>query len=118
MSILWALLETGTIPLLEEHELSLHPAVVRQLPGLIYRLKRHNPGQVIVTTHSAEMLSDPGIDAREVLLFLPEADGGVTVVPAAELTEMKALIDQGMCIGDIALPRSQPPRINELGFFE
>lgn len=117
ISILWALLKTDSLVLLEEPEVSLHPAVVRHLPSLIFRLKRHNPGQVILTTHSPELLSDPGIDGREVLLFLADARGSPKVTLAADLKEVQSLIDQGLTIGEIALPRSQPARIEELGFF-
>lgn len=118
ISILWALLESESLLLLEEPELSLHPSIARHLPGLIYRLKRQRPGQTVLTTHSAELLSDPGIDGREVLLFLPDEHGGVAVRSAADLPEVEALIDAGMSIGDVVLPRSQPPRVEELGFFQ
>lgn len=118
ISILWALLENESLLLLEEPELSLHPSVVRHLPGLIYRLKKRRAGQVILTTHSAELLADPGIDGREVMLFLPADDGGVKVVAAADVPDVQALIDQGLTIGEVVLPRSQPSRIAELGFFQ
>jgi len=117
ISILWTLLASRSLLLLEEPELSLHPSVVRYLPGLIYRMKRKEPGQTILTTHSPELLSDPGIDASEVILFLPEEEG-VSVVSAADVPEAKALIDAGLSIGEIVLPRSEPARIEELGFFE
>lgn len=117
IDILWALLSSESVLLLEEPELSLHPSVVRHLPGLIYRLKRKQSGQTILTTHSPELLSDEGIDGREVILFLPDEKGGNSVVPASELREAQALIDAGLNVGEVVLPRSQAPRVGELGFY-
>src|SRR5690625_3638354 len=118
ISILWALLSSESVLLLEEPELSLHPSVVRHLPGLIYRLKRKQPGQTILTTHSPELLADEGIDAQEVVLFLPDEEGGVSIMPASELREAQALIDAGLSVGEVVLPRSQASRVEELGFYQ
>jgi predicted ATPase len=118
ISILWSLLENESLLLLEEPELSLHPSVVRHLPGLIYRLKRRRHGQVILTTHSQELLSDRGIDGREVLLCLPSREGGAEVIPAAALPDVEALVEGGLSLGEVVLPRSQSARIEELGFFQ
>lgn len=118
ISILWTLLENESMLLLEEPELSLHPSVVRCLPGLIFRLKRRRPGQVIMTTHSPDLLSDPGIDGAEVLLCLPDPSGGASLVMASSLPEVASLMDAGLSAGEVVLPRSQPSRIEELGYFE
>lgn len=54
MGLLWVFLD-GTAPLLlEEPELSLHPAVVRHIPRMIARLGRKSGRQVMLSTHSPD----------------------------------------------------------------
>ncbi len=69
MGLLWALMETGGTLLLEEPELSLHPAVVRYLPSVFSRAGRRNNRQIFVSTHSDALLSDPGIALDELTLL-------------------------------------------------
>jgi predicted ATPase len=42
---LWSLLEGESLLLLEEPELSLHAAIIRRLPGLIWRIQSHKKGR-------------------------------------------------------------------------
>jgi hypothetical protein len=51
---------------------------------LIYRMQRQRRRQVVVSTHSMDLLSDPGIDGREVLLLEPSAEG-TSVTPVSKL---------------------------------
>ncbi len=118
VGILWSLMDNHSLLLLEEPELSLNPAVVRQLPGLIYRFRRSPSNQVILSTHSPALLSDPGIDGREVVLLLPAEDRAISVVKAADLPDVSALLEQGLPVGNVVLPRIQPTRIEELGYFQ
>jgi predicted ATPase len=60
MGLLWAVLD-GTGPLLlEEPELSLHPEVVRYIPLMFARVQSRRQRQIIISTHSAEMLQWQG----------------------------------------------------------
>jgi predicted ATPase len=118
IGILWSLLERSPLLLLEEPELSLNTAVVRQLPGLIYRLRRGVSSQVILSTHSPALLSDSGIDGREVVLLLPASDRSIEVARASDLPDIAVLLDRGLSVGDVVLPRTQPARIEELGYFQ
>ncbi|MDE2149474.1 MAG: AAA family ATPase, partial [Gammaproteobacteria bacterium] len=74
LGLLWSCFE-GTGPLLlEEPELSLHPAVIRELPKMFNRINRarkQDARQIIISTHSEELLSDPGIGPDEVLRLDP-----------------------------------------------
>lgn len=115
--LLWMLLEGPGTVLLEEPELSLHAAVVRQLPALMARLSRKNELQVIVSTHSADLLSDKGIAPEEVLLLEP-GDKGTQVRRASAYDEMRALVEGGLSMADAALPRTTPQNIDRLGLFE
>ena len=87
--MLWAVLD-GTGPLLlEEPELSLHPEVVRFLPQMFARIQRQSGRQVLVSTHSTDLLRDEGIGLDEVLLLRPGAEG-TTVCRPRDRDEVKA----------------------------
>ena len=60
VGLLWALLVSESLLLLEEPELSLNGWFVKELAPLIYRLQSPKQGQVILSTHSWELLSDKG----------------------------------------------------------
>ncbi|MEP0845965.1 MAG: AAA family ATPase, partial [Phycisphaerae bacterium] len=72
MGLLWALLDGNGPLLLEEPELSLHPGVVRYVPQLLARARTREPRQILVSTHSPELLEDDGIGTDEVLMLLPQ----------------------------------------------
>jgi predicted ATPase len=60
---------------MEEPELSLHSAIVKKLPGLIWRIQSRKKRQIIISTHSFDLLSDKGIGGEEVLLLTPDVEG-------------------------------------------
>lgn len=113
LGLLWSLLE-GTGPLLlEEPELSLHEAVIRHLPSMMYRATRKSRRQIFVSTHSAALLADQSIAAEEVLLLRPtHEDTSVTV--AASSAEIRALLESGLSMGEVVLPRVAPARPEQL----
>ena len=69
IAMFWLLLEGDSPLLLEEPELSLHSEIVRRLPGLIFRLQRRRKRQIIISTHSWDLLSDRGIGGEEVIML-------------------------------------------------
>ena len=75
IGMLWALLEGESLLLLEEPELCLHSGIVNRLAALILRIQRNAGRQVLISTHSAALLSDPGIEREEVLLLKPVHEG-------------------------------------------
>ena len=116
MGLLWAVMD-GTGPLLlEEPELSLHPGVVRFIPQMLARVTRRTKRQVFLSTHSPELLSDPGIGIDEVLLLLPDPDG-TQVKIVSELRDIAALIETGESIADAALPITAPKAAKQLPLF-
>lgn len=116
LGLLWVLLD-GTAPvLLEEPELSLHAAVIRHLPQVLVRLGRKSGRQVILTTHSAELLADPGIAGEEVIQLAPSAEGTVAEV-ASSKREIAALLAAGMTVAEAVLPRTAPPNASQLALF-
>ena len=117
VGLLWSLLEGDSLLLLEEPELSLNPGIVRRLPSLIHRLQRQRERQVIITTHSPDLLSDLGIGGEEVLLLLPE-ETGTRVELASSNAQIRALLESGISIGDAALPKTIPSTLEQLDLFE
>jgi predicted ATPase len=116
IGLLWSLVEVGrkaTPILLEEPELSLHPAVVNLLPRVLASAQRGSGSQILLTTHSPDLLEDEGIRPEEVLELEPTADGtiGKTLdqIPAA-----MALVESGLSLADIVRARSAPPGIERL----
>jgi predicted ATPase len=83
--LMWSMLD-GTGPLLvEEPELSLHPEVVRIVPQLLLRLQQeirkmkkrrdYADRQILISTHSEDILSDKGIAPNEVVRIAPSPEG-------------------------------------------
>jgi len=117
IGFLWSVLETDSLLLLEEPELSLNAAIVRQLPEIMHRSMRKRRRQLLVSTHSVELLSSRGIGAEEVLLLEPSAEGTV-VKAAADVEEVIALMEAGLSVGEAALPQARPKRIEQLELWE
>ena len=118
IGLLWSLLEGDSPLLLEEPELSLNSGIVRKLPALIYRLQRQKKRQTILSTHSADLLSDKGIGGEQVLLLTPTREEGTKVEVASTIEEVQNLLEGGLSIADAALPRTVPSEISQLDFFE
>lgn len=119
IGLFWAL-QDGTRPiLLEEPELSLHSAIITRLPDVIYQLQKKKSGkrQVIVTTHSHEILNNSGISAEEVLLISTDGEEGSKIISSAALPEIKAYLQAGNTIGDLVISRTAPKNINQLTLF-
>jgi len=110
IGLFWALLESEGLLLLEEPELSLNSEIVRQIPALMHKLAVKRGRQVMVSTHSASLLSDEGIGLEEVLLLIPHGEG-TDVRPATSIKEAKALVDGGMRIGEAVLPLASPQQM-------
>jgi predicted ATPase len=116
LGLLWSLLDGSGPLLLEEPELSLHAAVVQYLPAMMWRLGRKAGRQTIVSTHSAEMLSDTSISMEEILLLQPSKEG-TTVRPAREVQEIRDLVAAGVPPGEAVLPRTAPKDSEQLALF-
>jgi predicted ATPase len=111
------LLEPDPLLLLEEPELSLNAAIVRRLPRLMYRLQKQVQKQLIISTHSFEMLTDRGIGPEEVLLLTPTPEG-TRVEISASLGQIKDLLNGGLTLADILQPRMSPDNLSQIELFE
>lgn len=115
LGLLWAMFEGDGPLLLEEPELSLHTELVRHIPELLASVqkeiremrKRAGSGhrQVLISTHSREILNNTGIAAEEVLRLEPGEDG--TKVLEASAEERMAM-GAGLTAADILLPKAAP----------
>ena len=120
IGLLWSLLESDSMLLLEEPELSLNSGIIRKLPALMYRVqkqKKRQMRQIMISTHSSDLLSDAGIGGEEVLLLTPDEEG-TRVELASSISEIKDLLQGGLTIADAALPRVVPRNMAQLDLFE
>lgn len=115
--LMWTMFEGEGPLLLEEPELSLHSDLVRELPQLLMRLQREirkmrrrskkdfEPRQLLISTHSHELLQDSGIGADEILIIKPNPEGSKILEPT---TEDREKLRQGLTAADVLLPKSGP----------
>ena len=109
IGFLWMLLDGQGLLLLEEPELSLHPGIVERIPELMYSVQRtrKQKRQIIVTTHSAEILSDKGIPLSDIMLLQPDNEG--TKAEMADKKEnIKALLEGGLTPGELVIDSTAP----------
>jgi|SRR5579871_138328 len=116
LGLLWSVLDGSGPLLLEEPELSLHQEVVRSLPQMFARMQRRTGRQVIVSSHSADLLRDEGIGLDEVILLRPYAEG-TSVEVASDVGQAKELVEGGVPLPEVVLAETRPPRSNQLALF-
>lgn len=106
IGLLWSLLEGESLLLLEEPELSLNSGVVSRLVPTIAKLQqqqKRRKRQVMISTHSSDLLSDKGIGGEMVLMLTPSKEG-TRIDVASSVREIKVLLDGGLSIADAVLP--------------
>ena len=118
IGLLWTLLDGDGLLLLEEPELSLHSSIVAKLPELIWKIQRSKKRQVIISSHSNELLSDQGISAEEVALLKPRGSEGTAVLLASDKEDIRLLLEGGMTMAEAVLPLTAPESISQLSLFE
>jgi len=115
LGLFWALLESDSLLLLEEPELSLNSGIVSKLPALMYNLQRQKKRQIILSTHSADLLFDKGISGEEVLVLTPSLEG-TEVRPASSMKEIRVLLEGGLSPAEAILPRTAPAEVHQFTF--
>lgn len=116
MGLLWVAMDKEGPLLLEEPELSLHPEIVRVLPQMLARVQRRTGRQIFLSTHSPDLLRDEGIGLDEVLLLVPGSEG-TEVSTAGSHREIRDLLDGGLSLADVVIPRTRPERADQLPLF-
>lgn len=120
LGLLWAFLDGDAPLLLEEPELSLHAAVVRYIPAMMAKAGRRQgqmtQRQVLISTHSPEMLSDESIAPEEVILLEPSREGTQALLASGN-EEMRLLLREGLTAAEVALSRTAPANAKQLALF-
>ena len=117
LGLLWSLLESDSVLLLEEPELSLNAGIVSQLAPFISRMQRSRRPQVFVSTHSDALLTEKGIDGGEVLLLTPAREGTAVKI-VSDIDEVQTLLEAGFTVGEAVLSRTRPEHAEQLSFLE
>jgi predicted ATPase len=95
IGFLWSLQDKLGSVLLEEPELSLHDAVVEQLPAMIAQATRRTGRQVISTTHAWAILDDEGLGMNEVVVLTISGEG-TTVMTAGQFPKVREYLASGV----------------------
>lgn len=104
LGILVALFQTSgsleqRVPLvgIEEPEVALHPAAAGALLGCLQEASEHT--QVVVTSHSADLLDDDSLPAESILAV--SAAGGVTHIGQVDEAGRSAIRDHLFTVGEL-----------------
>jgi predicted ATPase len=113
LGLLWSLLDGSSLLLMEEPELSLNSSIVAEIPAMMYKIQRQSKRrrQIIVSSHSDALLSNPGIDAAGVLLVEPSENG--STIRGINSTETAAIMD-GFSVAEVVLPAARPSSAKQL----
>jgi predicted ATPase len=114
--LLWAFLDGQGPLLLEEPELSLHPEVVRYIPAVMARIERSRSRQILVSTHSTDLLRDKGIGLAEVVILTPSKEG-TEVRLASDMDDVSELVWTGDSMADAVMPKARPAHAEQLALF-
>ena len=107
IALVWTLMSSENLILLEEPELSLHRKIVEQIPRMLtsaHTSRKKAGGQVFVSTHSPELLSDNSISGS-FLILCPQEHGESTVIETPT-DQDEAAMQAGMTAADILLPKT------------
>ncbi|MDQ6982323.1 MAG: AAA family ATPase [Mariprofundus sp.] len=117
LGLMWSLLDGDSMLLLEEPELSLNDGIVSQIPMLISGMQRKakHRRQVVITTHSEALLSNEGIDGREVVRLEPTENGTEMLLPSEEET---VALKAGLTPADVMLSKTRPHQVEQLSLLE
>ena len=107
IALIWTLLSTNSLILLEEPELSLHKRIVEQIPDMIYQARKTRKiagGQIFISTHSESLLSNRSI-VGNYLILRPGERGETTRIVQPSDADLDAM-SSGMTAADILLPQT------------
>lgn len=102
IGLLWALMDAKGPLLLEEPELSLQTDVVSRLASMFGRVTNSRTRQVLLTTHSYDLVRDEGIEPEEILTVEPSPDGSVVRTGADDASAV-AIAETGGSAGEVLL---------------
>ncbi|MFB6306673.1 MAG: AAA family ATPase [Flavobacteriales bacterium] len=121
IGLMWALLDGNETILLEEPELNLHTEIVKKLPEFIYKMqsrqkerKRKNQNrQVLISTHSYDLLDNESIGPNEIVILKPSNEG-TEVKKANDIKEIIDMVEADFSPAESSLGYIKPEKIEEL----
>jgi hypothetical protein len=78
--------------------------------------KRRIKRQVLVSTHSVDLLQDEGIAPDEVLLVIP-SEKGSRIRTGKAMSEITTLLDEGLSVAEAVIPFTRPSKAAQLSLF-
>jgi hypothetical protein len=80
------------------------------------RIQRRTGRQILISTHSMDLLRDEGIGLDEVLLLEPGTEG-TSIAPAGSVREIRDLLQGGLTLIEAVMPRTRPAHAEQLTLF-
>jgi len=77
----------------------------------IQKMRKKGRRQIIISTHSRDLLSDKSIAANEILRLEPSDEG--TQILASDAKD-RELLNAGLSAAEVILPRVAPKNVNQL----
>jgi hypothetical protein len=81
------------------------------------RVQRRTGRQIFLSTHSPDLLRDDGIGLDEVLLLIPGSEGTQVKLAASE-QEIRDLLEGGLSLADVVIPKTRPEQAGQLFLFK
>ena len=79
----------------------------------VAKMQRGKPRQVIITTHSYDILSNNGISAEEIIVLEPGSEG-TRVYIGSQNKDIIRLLDAGFTIAEAVIPITEPENIDNI----
>jgi hypothetical protein len=80
------------------------------------RIQRRTGRQIIISTHSSDLLQDEGIGLDEVVLLEP-GEEGTSVRVAKDSSQIESLVASGLTVAEAAVPQTRPEKVEQLVLF-
>ncbi len=118
IGLFWALLDGKGLLLMEEPELYLHSSIIRKLPRLIHRLQKSAGNrQVVITTHSPELLLKANGIGPEEILLLKQGEEATNIEKMTDIEDSKPLLENDVEYDEIIEQHTKPESIEKLDLF-
>lgn len=116
LGLLWTVVSVparGGLLLLEEPELSLNAAIVRTLPTMLAMAQRNTAVQIVLSTHSPELLDDEGVRPFEIVVLRVTKDGTEARL-LSDIDEACVQVEAGLPTSEIVDSLISPPDLRGL----
>ena len=83
---------------------------------MLARLQHRTSRQIFLSTHLPDLLRDDGIGLDEVLLLSLSSEGTVVTMASAH-QDVRDLLEDGLSIAEIVVPRTRPEQAAQWSLF-